>query len=113
YFFVQMAYSKRGRAWGMTQLVVGVGAAEEFTTCLGDDDSPPFCTCAAFRSAGVCDHLDAMRKLLEAGKVAWCRSSLNQVDRHVDVAAGGPGVRAQLVGGVHQRLSDLVVQTAS
>jgi hypothetical protein len=34
-----------------------------------------------------------------------------QVDRDVDVAAGDFGVRAQLVSGVYQTLSDCAVQT--
>src|SRR5262245_55834019 len=35
----------------------------------------------------------------------------DQVDRDVDVPAGGLGVRAQLVCGVYQGLSDLGLQT--
>src|SRR5262249_25148442 len=70
FFFLGLPYSKRGRAATLTRLVPGVGGAEEVTACLGDEDSPPFCSCAAAKAAGRCEHLDAMRALLAAGRVA-------------------------------------------
>ncbi len=39
------------------------------------------------------------------------RSGSDQVDRNIDVAAGGFGVRARLVRGIHQGLGDVALQT--
>jgi hypothetical protein len=39
------------------------------------------------------------------------RSGSDQVDRDVDVAVGSFGVRARLVRGIHQGLSDVALQT--
>lgn len=70
WFFLPVE-SQRGPTWRLTLLVQGRGAADQHTTCIGGGGHPPWCTCDGYSEVtGTCEHLEALGRLIQAGRVA-------------------------------------------